>query len=211
MLAVRSFLVEMAPRVRRVLRRYQGLELGWRCGPRQRHEANATLDEVHQALDDPRRIHAEPDVSDYDGWPDRCECAACPVEGRYVFKPGDMRAVMHERLGVRTDTGETVLFYMPPPGAVMDWTVYHPWSHYPALDRRYQAPPPDGRGIVIGLPDGGLWWVDRLGDQGERWARSGELDRLTVTQTAGPASRWTLVDGTLAAADAAVSGQERAA
>jgi hypothetical protein len=195
--ALRCFAVDPLPRVRRILRRYQGLEQGWNCGPKNRHEANVTLDDVNQDLSNSRRILAAPKVADYPGWPERCAAPACPVAGGYVFKDGDLCAVMHERLGRRRDTGATVLYYEPPPGAVMDWAPLHPWRMYPSLHERYQAPPPDGRGVVVALPHGALWCLDVAGPRGERFERRGELEVLSAVQVAGPPWGWTLHDGEL--------------
>jgi hypothetical protein len=79
----------------------------------------------------------------------------------------------------RADTGEEMTWRDAPPGAILDSE-----DHYGEL-----LPTPDGRHLVIKLPDGLPWNVDgRANNCGwpedknhTCWARSGELTNLTVT------------------------------
>jgi hypothetical protein len=79
----------------------------------------------------------------------------------------------------RVDTGEELILADAPPGAIVDWAELHP--------ERAKITP-DGRFLVIKLPDEGLWYVDgRASNCGwpednehTCWARSGEPPDLTV-------------------------------
>lgn len=57
-----------------------------------------------------------------------------------------------------------------PPGAIWEAT----W-----LGKNYRGP--DGRSIVVKLPDGTDWIVDAETAQGGRWTRTGEIPRISVT------------------------------
>jgi hypothetical protein len=199
MTPIKLFTVTLLPLVRVGLRRYQGLAGGWRCGPNRRHEATVWLDAPEeQAIGDHRRLLVPEQAAGRSGqaikphsdrWPTACaQGTACthervgepvvfPAPAAYPFTAGDHAVVLHERLGRRDDTGEQVLAYSPPVGGVVE------------LDFLF-------RGCLgIGTPDG-LWYVDVTGKNGETFTR-GRAGPLTITQTAGPAWRWRVVEDML--------------
>jgi hypothetical protein len=114
-----------------------------------------------------------PDVAPHDDprWPTTCE--AC---GR-VFELGDAWQVRYERMHARSDGGPETTLRDAPPGAMWDapWMVPHVQG-------------PDGRCLIVRLPDGHDWTIDdeannctRKGDRTHQcWCRHGEPPVLTV-------------------------------
>lgn len=78
----------------------------------------------------------------------------------------------------RVDTGEEMTWREAPAGAM--------WFQTGVTDRRVCGP--DGRSLVVKLPDGCLWYVDSVannctkpGDRTHRcWVRHGEAPKVTV-------------------------------
>jgi hypothetical protein len=105
--------------------------------------------------------------------------------GPYRFLLTDPATILHERLGKREDTGEEVLAYFAPVGAVV---------HLAYLAESLRAP--DGRCLGV-MTSEGLWYVDCPGRAGERWTRTGDGATLTTAQTAGPPWPWRIVEGML--------------
>ena len=127
------------------------------------HEAGAVVGEVrdpgHPANgDDPERFpHDDP------RWPSACEHCGAP------FEAADAWQVFHEGVYARTDgaPGEYFLRSLPA-GAMYDAT----W-----LDHQRG---PDGRSLMLMLPDGRLWHVDGPSTNGDGWTRTGDAPRITA-------------------------------
>jgi len=183
---VRTFRVTPLPRAQKILRIYQGLHDGWACGPKHRHEANVIIDVIDRPLDVHGRILSLSDAGvelDDPLWPKHCQNEPC-VTDVYEFKPDDMHAVMLERLGARSDTGEEVLVSAPPVGAIVSVGHYIP------------ARGADGDSLAVMTPDG-LWYLDGEDRAGRRWTRTGPQDALCTYQAAGPRFEWRIADGRL--------------
>lgn len=106
------------------------------------------------------------------GWPTHCGCG-------YAFQPEDAWQVFGHPLYRRRDTGEIVTIEEAPPGAMWDarWLADIPaWRG------------PDGRSLVVKLPNGREWCIDGRAsnctmpkdDVHKCWVRSGEPPDLTV-------------------------------
>lgn len=104
-------------------------------------------------------------------WPDRCE--RCD----YRFQADDARQVFHDRLMARLDTGAVDTIDGHEPGAMWDGWWFRP---------SYVGP--DGKTLVVKLPDGREWIVDSVAsnctkpkDREHRcWVRSGAWPDVTV-------------------------------
>lgn len=119
--------------------------------------------------------HATPPTCDLDPpayppsdprWP--AACAAC---GR-TFGEGDARQAFREEVYVRAD-GAPGDFYLRemPPGAMYDAT----W-----LRSNPSMRGPDGRSLMLVLPDGRTWAIDGRSKNGPGWTRTGEAPRITA-------------------------------
>lgn len=106
------------------------------------------------------------------GWPKKCECG-------YRFKSGDQWQIFFERIYVRADTGEKLIWKEAPAGAILEATRYHKYPEWCG---------PDGRALLCKLPNGHDWHIDgrannctmKEDDVHKCWVRHGEPPNLTV-------------------------------
>lgn len=129
--------------------------------------------------------HGADDVSHDDPrWPQECPCD-------YVFRDDDSWQHNLDRLHARADDrgGERFLLRDAPVGAMWDtpWCLPH-WQG------------PDGRCLIVKLPDGSEWCVDGPATNGPGWTRTGDPPRITARPSIGSAGYhgW-LTDGVLSA------------
>jgi hypothetical protein len=164
--------------LRRYVRDHEGGDYtcagGW-------HEALAAIENGHALITDDG-LHRSPDPDAFAGdprWPTGCD--GC---GR-SFAPDDHRQVLVRRIyrvasavpGAAASVGDFATIEDAPPGAMWyaDWMGE--WAHGP-----------DGRTLVVKLPDGHQWTVDaeatnctRKGDRAHKcWIRNGEPPMVTV-------------------------------
>lgn len=148
------------------------------------HDAGAVVGEVRDPGhppngDDPARYpHDDP------RWPSKCDhCGA-------AFAEGDAWQVFHEEVFVRAD-GEPGDFFIRslPPGAMYDAT----WLHGNA-----EMCGPDGRALILQLPDGRPWHIDGSATNGPGWTRTGDAPRITARPSIlTPGYHGWLTDGVL--------------
>ncbi len=175
-MGIKCFLTEPTNTVRRYLRRYS---LGANCAAGDGlgyHNASMPFEDVDRPIDAPSVDR--PFMEDIDPaiWPIKCD--RCD----YIFSPEDEKQINEDRLYVRPDTGETFRLQDAPPGAIYraDWMEDLPaWRG------------PDGRCLVVVLPNGHPWMIDGLANNctdredfmegGHKcWVREGEAPLLTV-------------------------------
>ena len=167
---VRIFWCEESDQVDRWLRRYA--PVGGGCSEGAYHNARVPFDRVTQApgtyIEEPVDRPADDDPR----WPVACACG-------YQFKAADPRQVFQKRVYRRTDTGALVPFDELPPGAV--------WNAWWAADHKAWTGP-DGRCLVVRLPNGTDWMIDsrasncgRPGDSVHKcWVRHGKPEDGTL-------------------------------
>ena len=114
--------------------------------------ASGVLIEDRYSRDDPR-------------WPAHCACG-------YEFRPDDQWQLFHEVVYRRADTGEEMDLRNAPPGAMWD-------AFWLAEMDSYRGP--DGKSLVVKLPNGSEWTIDGPSSQGGHWTRTGEPPNLTAT------------------------------
>lgn len=165
--AVACFLIVSTDRHRVKLRRWSDgasrpcpARGPWGC------EAGAVVGEVRSAEHPPNEVDPAAYPRDDDRWPSKCDyCGG-------AFADGDARHAFHEQVYVRAD-GEPGDFFTRnlPPGAMYDapWLLSLP-------DHRG----PDGRSLILRLPDGRDWCVDGPSSNGNGWKRTGEPPCITA-------------------------------
>ena len=180
---VECFLIEPTDRVRLALRRYRSPER-WdeasqamvavdrgTCPLGYMHEAKVPIGESVIMWTQDRRAYRAPAREDYANdprWPTQCACGE-------AFRDGDEVQVFPDRIYRRVDTGAELTLREAPPGAMWD------------AEWRFEKGP-DGRSIMVRLPDGHDWCVDARAsnctlpkdDEHRCWLRTGELPRITV-------------------------------
>lgn len=110
-------------------------------------------DPAHFPHDDPR-------------WPTACVSCGAP------FVDGDLWQVGYDRIYVAPDGRECTVYGTVPGTAPFAGAM---WDS-PHLPRKG----PDGRSLVLRLPDGRDWWIDGGSTNGNGWTRTGSIDALTV-------------------------------
>lgn len=156
------------------LRRYVHLDSGgWTCG-----------EGWHQAVSEPVAVEPwlgqgevrEPWDPDDPRWPAYCD--SC----EFHFGPDVVKQTFTHRLFERADTGERMRLRDAPPGAMWD-AEWMPSAHKQ----------PDGRYLVVKLPNGRDWAIDghasnctRPGEDHDCWCRHGEPPDLTIDKTPLP-------------------------
>lgn len=114
-------------------------------------------------------------------WPTHCKCG-------FAFTPEDDCQMDQERLYKRSDTGEVLIEDSAPPGAM--W--YADWYAHKESGRNIG---PDGRCLVVRLPDGVDWIIDSRASNCDRrdvrhncWKRTGTPPNVNVTK-GGPCTK----------------------
>lgn len=169
---VQCYWIEPTEQQARWLRRYRGREAGGRCeqNPLGIHNAMRRVEDG-PIVKTAEGYHSGPEPAEYRGdqrWPDGCICS-------YVFVLNDTWQVFTDTIYRRADTGEEKPLREWGPGAMWDaW-----WVPYKG---------PDGRSIVVRLPNGHDWWIDSRAsnctlpddDEHQCWIRHGDPPDLTV-------------------------------
>lgn len=167
------FLAEPTGKERRFLRRYSNAALDSQECPTSGsyHDTMVALDEIDaefQILDDGRKVmkHACGDRWPHDDprWPKTCECG-------YVFLDTDRWQLFHELL-YRGPTGDIFTLRRAPTGAMWDAWWYHGAAEFKG---------PDGKSLVVMLPDGLEWVIDGPAKSGGHWTRTGEPPKITAS------------------------------
>lgn len=185
------FMLEIAPKGRRSLRRFVSYNQAAKCaGPSSYHNALTAIDEIDMPLPETqpedsigRLAYQEPVVKedfphDDPRWPRGCPCG-------YVFQEADNWQVFVDRLWTDTRTGKLVTLEEAEPGAM--WNAYWLLPFYAG---------PDGRCLMTKLPNGHQWCIDGMATncglakgrpQGKWcWNRQGEPPRVTVGRASCP-------------------------
>lgn len=167
---IKCFYLEETERVARSLRRYSSAgSCPLNPGDYSYHNAETLIEPLVVAT---KEIPAEdPNIQD-PRWPEKCGCG-------YTFQPSDNLQVSLERIFRRTDTGHEYTLRAAPPGAM--WFAW--W-----LERVKTWCGPDGRALIVRLPDGRDWHIDSRAsnctmpeDTEHRcWVRHGEVPKITV-------------------------------
>lgn len=144
------------------LRRYaSGSKCGGSAGI---HDASVTIEIRNDLLpqDTLYSEHRDADEAEREDsrWPAECGCG-------YAFAPEDAWQRNIARRYVRRDTGAVFTMNAAPPGAMWDATWW-------PLDT------PDGRVLVVRLPDGIDWMIDGPATNGRGWTRSGTPPAITA-------------------------------
>lgn len=136
---VRCFWLEPTDRQTRALRRYSPGQ-GNCSGPMTYHNAEVRIEDGPAGEPTCALRAGHPLLADL-RWPTQCACG-------YQFTPTDERQLFSQQLYRRTDTGEETTLRRAPPGAMWDAHWYG--------DRCG----PDGKHLMVKLPDGHDWFVD---------------------------------------------------
>lgn len=160
-------MVTPSRRARRVLRRYSERAKGPCSSRLGYHNGEAAVGECPDSETSQTLTAEEARGSLWrdELWPAKCE--ACG----YAFQDDDQWLVQVSTIWRAADGREWLLRDLPP-GAM--------W-HAPWLDRTtHGRRAPDGRALVVKLPDGTHWCVDGPATNGPGWTRSGEWPRVTA-------------------------------
>lgn len=153
---VTCFLLELTELGTEYLRRYR---LAEDCPGGPYHDACQPLGQVLR----PRQPTGDNFPHDDPRWPTTCE--SCP----YVFSAQDEWQHGFIDLYRRNDNGKLLSLASAPPGAMWDATWYGPeWKG------------PDGKSLVVRLPNRIDWTIDGPTRSGGRWTRTGTPPKITV-------------------------------
>src|SRR6185436_107163 len=165
------------------LRRYVYSGEGSTCQASGFGSHNAKI-RIEDALDEKEEegyskiVEVDPYLTD-SRWPAACACG-------YVFTEADERQIFQDTIYRRADTGEMFPLRDAPPGAMYDaWWAAKFWKG------------PDGRSLVVKLPNGMDWQIDgaannctmpddRFQERHHCWVRVGTPPLITVGKTGGP-------------------------
>lgn len=151
-MSVRCFWLKETNRAALGLRRYRSGQTQPCPRPHGYHDALVYIDEIRATKSEPdeygHRHWVYPDKPeiphDYPRWPTACACG-------YVFAPDDEWQVWTEAIYRRTETGEDTSIRDAGPGAMWDaWWMGDLWRG------------PDGRCLVVKLPNGHDWTIDGI-------------------------------------------------
>lgn len=167
-------------RVQRFLRRYYNAVHGGEspCAQGHYHQAMVPLDVIVPVLDEKGDPPVQRHPLDDSAWPTHCACG-------YTFTEQDDKQVFVDHIMTRSDTGAEVVLRQAPPGSMwhVDW--------YPDTMKG-----PDGRTLMVKLPNGREWVVDsrannctKPDDKVHRcWCRHGEVPKVTVDKSGNTCS-----------------------
>ncbi len=177
MMPVKCFFLDPAGALKRSLRRFANGNCPARPGEYSYHDASVPYDVVVD--DQPMGTYGtrEEDAPPHDDerWPRVCACG-------YQFTESDNYQLFTDRLYRRSDTGEELTLREATPGAM--WDAF--W-----FEQRPAYTGPDGRSLVVKLPNGHEWMIDgpannctdmegsHRGDH-KCWVRHGQPPVLTV-------------------------------
>ncbi len=177
-MATKCFLLLPVDKQQRSLRRYSNADNGKPCQRSGYSYHNATTVVGVFEGPDKKFPSASRDISEFGAlypvtdkrWPRKCE--HCD----YVFTEKDEEQIFHEAIWKRADTSEETTLGAAPPGAM--WDAY--WMSFKG---------PDGRCMVVKLPNGHHWTIDgpasncnRRGEPHQCWIRQGEPPDLTISK-----------------------------
>lgn len=165
------------------LRRYVSSDAGGKCelSGIGCHNASVRIEDSPDEKDEEgysQIVEVEPYLAD-PRWPAACACG-------YVFTDTDQRQLFQDTIYRRTDTGEVFPLRDAPPGAMYDaWWAARFWKG------------PDGRSLVVKLPNGTDWQVDGAANnctmpddhfqqKHHCWTRTGTPPLITVGNSFGP-------------------------
>lgn len=149
---IKVFYIESTNRYRRTLRHYaSGLNGEVLCPGRYKtfHNASVFVGEIEQ---DTAPTCRREELAQFDHrWPTKCDYCD------YVFREEDEWQVNYTNVYVAAD-GREMTLHDAPPGACWDaWWMYD--DHHNAKDRDW-CTGPDGRCLVVVLPNGNQWMLD---------------------------------------------------
>lgn len=133
------------------------------------HDARTLIGitDIHFINERTWKIHEEEPPHTDPRWPTQCTCG-------YIFKEDDFWQIVPHRLYSRSDTVGMLTLREATAGMFWDatWLIGVHASHPCG---------PDGRFLIMKLPDGRDWAMDGPATNGPGWTRTGTLDNLTVT------------------------------
>lgn len=167
---VRCFFLKPAGLTRVSLRRYASSDTSKCSGKLSYHNAHIQIAEILSGTEyKPTPGHSDP------RWPRKCD--HCD----YRFVAEDSYQLHQETLYLREDNADVVTLRSAPPGAM--W-----WADWYA--DRLGIKGPDGKCLVVKLPNGRDWIVDsqasnctRRGEPHQCWVRHGEPPNVTVDKS----------------------------
>lgn len=162
---ITCFLLSRTGRYRVSLRRFRYSDEGV-CRPYAGCDAEAHVDEVTgEGREIPRVIGDDPTNYPHDDprWPKTC--ATC---GR-AFADADQWQVNYHEVYTRSDGGPECTLKNVPPGGMYD-------AHW----MRGSQVGPDGKSLILKLPNGVPWFIDGGSTNGNGWTRTGEAPRITA-------------------------------
>lgn len=176
-MGTKCFLLLPTNKQRRSLRRYENADGHRSCLDSKfgYHNARVTIgvfeseDQFSSGSVEGSEFGAQYPVTD-ERWPTKCE--ACG----YLFKDEDEWQIFHESVWIVQDTGNEMTLHDAPPGAM--WDAYWLHDHHTG---------PDGKCLIVKLPNGNHWNIDgkasncnRAKDGHNCWTRKGVPPNLTV-------------------------------
>lgn len=173
-MGIKCFWIEPTGTCALYLRRYVSREMA-QCPANSFHNESVRIEDAPYETDAEGYgvgVALEPFLDDK-RWPLRCSCG-------YEFGEADERQIFIDQLYRRADTGETFPLRDAPPGAMYDaWWAAKFWTG------------PDGRSLIVKLPNGMDWQIDGCANnctmkddpfqkQHHCWVRHGEPPNITV-------------------------------
>lgn len=182
------FLVEPSDRERRSLRRYAGYGDGDRtCAVSEMgyHNAESPIEDGPCERDGRGYISQDNDwPRDDPRWPTHCACG-------YAFAADDEWQLFRDPIYVAPDGSEHVIHGKVAPGLMVDAFWLHAASQYAGRS-------PDGRVLMLYLPDGYSWIIDGPSSNGDGWQRTGPPPLITARPSIlSPGYHGWLTDGVL--------------
>jgi hypothetical protein len=157
---------------RRALRRYRSSS-DHKCSNRfGYHNAEVFLDEIPAELDERGYLDCTKEWPHDDSrWPTHCECG-------YAFQPDD-RWQLNADLYYRAPDGSRFTLREAPIGAIWDAWWFR-GSRELKPERVKGRCGPDGRSLVVMLPNRIEWFIDGPSTNGDGWTRTGAVPKITV-------------------------------
>lgn len=163
---VTCFVLERQDLAREYLRRFVYSDRSKCSGPYGYHNAEVTISAQVPYVSEWEGEDAKGDLSESDPrWPKKCDHCA------YEFQANDQWQHRLKRLYRRADNGELTTTEDAPAGAM--W--YAPWAESFGKG-------PDGKALIVMLPDGTPWQVDSPATNSKTpWHREGKPPKVTAS------------------------------